>query len=423
MSKSAENSGKECLLGMRNIGSIDPFSIDDYISRGGYEGFKKALAMAPEAVVKVIGDSGLRGRGGAGFPTGMKWKFTAASEGTEKYAVCNADEGEPGTFKDRVLMEKDPHSYLEGLITAAYAVGAATGYIYIRGEYFLSIRRTREAIDSARTRGFLGQNILGSGYSLDVHIKLGGGSYLCGEESALIESLEGKRGYPRIKPPYPAEKGVFDKPTVVNNVETLAHVPEIIRHGAEWYRTMGTEKSPGTKMFTLCGDIVNPGCYETEMGLTLETLLHDLGGGIAGGKKLKTVLAGGAAGTFIPASQVDVRMDFDHLKERDFTLGSGALIVMAEDRCVKDMLEDILRFFQHESCGKCVPCRVGAKQLLELINKDGGKTGKDNEQRVKDILELSDMMFKTSLCPLGQSPLFPVKSAVDHFKAELLEAM
>lgn len=414
---------QQCKIAMRNTGRIDPFNIDNYIAQGGYEGFKKALDMSPDQVIKMIEDSGLRGRGGAGFPTGMKWKFTRASQGEEKFAVCNADEGEPGTFKDRILMEKDPHSYLEGLMIAAYAVGASVGYVYIRGEYYPSIRRTREAIENAKARGFLGKDILGSGYSLELYIKLGGGSYLCGEESALIESLEGKRGYPRIKPPYPAEKGVFDKPTVVNNVETLAHVPEIIRQGADWYKTMGTEKSPGTKMFTICGDVEKPGCVETEMGVPLEALIYDLAGGIRDNKKMKAVLAGGAAGTFIPPAYMKIAMDFDSLKEKDFLLGSGALIVMAEDRSLKDMLQDLLRFFHHESCGKCVPCRTGTLQLMELIKSYGNHMGRNSRERLDEIMSLSDLMFKTSLCPLGQSPYFPVKSALDHFKPELLHAM
>jgi NADH:ubiquinone oxidoreductase subunit F (NADH-binding) len=412
---------KECKIGLRNTGQIDPSSIDDYINRGGYEGLKKALSMDPQAVIDEISASGLRGRGGAGFPTGMKWKYTRASKDPEKYAVCNADEGEPGTFKDRVLMEQDPHSYLEGLMIAAYAVGAETAYSYIRGEYYPSIRATRDAIDAAKAKGFLGKNILGSDFSLDIHLKLGGGSYLCGEESALIESLEGKRGYPRIKPPYPAEIGAFGKPTVVNNVETLAHVPEILRKGAAWYRTMGTESSPGTKIFTISGDIQRPGCYETEMGVPLKELLFNLAGGIRHDKALKTVLVGGAAGTFIPARMVDAEMDFDGLKEKGFVLGSGALIVLAEDRCLKDFLQDLMRFFYDESCGKCVPCRIGSRQLMDMFKNSTSGNKSIKEGQLDKILNLANMMFRTSLCPLGQSPLFPVKSAIDHHKAELVQ--
>lgn len=297
MSTNNSVNSRERKIGLRNVGEVNPESISDYISRGGYEGFKKALRLDPATVAKEVEDAGLRGRGGAGFPTGMKWRFTRGSADPEKYVISNADEGEPGTFKDRVIMEQDPHSHIEGLMIAAYAVGASTAYIYIRGEYVKSIKQAYKAIEAARKKGFLGENILGSGYSLDMQIKLGGGSYLCGEESALIESLEGKRGYPRIKPPYPAEIGVFNKPTAVNNVETLSHVPEIIRRGASWYRTMGTEKSPGTKIFTVCGDVKNPGCYETEMGIPLREIIYDLAGGIRDNKLLKAVLVGGAAGT------------------------------------------------------------------------------------------------------------------------------
>jgi NADH:ubiquinone oxidoreductase subunit F (NADH-binding) len=413
---------KEHKIALRNVGEIDPGSIDQYIARGGYEGLKKALSMSPADVIKEIEASGLRGRGGAGFPTGAKWKYTQPAPGGSSYVICNADEGEPGTFKDRVLMEEDPHSYLEGLIIAAYAIGASTGYIYIRGEYYPSIRQTRKCIDEAKKKGFLGNQIQGTQFSLNIHIKLGGGSYLCGEESALIESLEGKRGYPRIKPPYPAEKGVFDRPTLVNNVETLAFVPEIIRHGAQWFKAIGTPKSPGTKIFTISGDVKRPGCYETAMGVSLRQLLDELAGGIADGKKLQTVLVGGAAGTFIPADKIDIAMDYDNLKENGFLLGSGALIVMNEERSVKDMLQDLLRFFHHESCGKCVPCRVGTRQLLDMVN-NGARAGENSEKHLQEILDLSVMMSKTSLCPLGQSPFFPIQSAIMHLKPQLLNAI
>ncbi len=403
-------------IGLRNRGIVDPLSISDYIKQGGYQGFKKALTMTPEAVIQQVMDSGLRGRGGAGFPTGSKWKYTRAANGPERFAICNADEGEPGTFKDRVLMEEDPHSYLEGLMIAAYAVGASKAFVYIRGEYYTSIQRTRSAIEAARKEKLLGNNILNSGYSLDIHIKLGGGSYLCGEESALIESLEGRRGYPRIKPPYPAEKGVFNKPTAVNNVETLSHVPEIMRHGAAWYRSMGTEKSPGTKIFTICGDIQKPGCYEAEMGIPLEKLLFDMAGGIKGNQTLKAVLVGGAAGTFIPQQFKTIAMDFDSLKANQFTLGSGALIVISNARPMKAILSEILRFFHHESCGKCVPCRVGTRQLQDMAEKG-------NALPLDAMMTLSQLMFDTSLCPLGQSPIFPVRSAFQHFKPELSGTM
>ncbi|MCP5052914.1 MAG: NADH-quinone oxidoreductase subunit NuoF, partial [bacterium] len=414
---------REQKIGLRNVGHISPHSIADYIARGGYEGFRKALRMTPDMVVKEVEDSGLRGRGGAGFPTGTKWKFTRASADPVKYVISNADEGEPGTFKDRVIMEGDPHTHIEGLMIAAYAVGAPIAYIYIRGEFYESIDKAYEAIEAAKKKGFLGENILGSGFSLDMQIKLGGGSYLCGEESALIESLEGKRGYPRIKPPYPAQIGVFDKPTAVNNVETLSHVPEIIRHGASWYRTMGTEKSPGTKIFTVCGDVQKPGCYETEMGTPLREIIYEMAGGIRDGKLLKAVLVGGAAGTFLPTHYIDISMDYDSLKEKEFVLGSGALIVMAEDKSIKDTLQDITRFFHHESCGKCVPCRVGTRQLQDMMKPGDSCDDVYYEQLLDRMLKLSDMMDKTSLCPLGQSPIFAVRSALDHFRPELIKTM
>ncbi len=406
-------------IALRNVGQINPTSIHDYINNGGYEGFKKVLFMDRNEVITEISASRLRGRGGAGFSTGSKWKFTHAATNLPKYVICNADEGEPGTFKDRVLLEEDPHSCLEGLMIAAYAVGASTGYFYIRGEYYLAIHRIRQAITDAHTHGLLGENILDSRFTLEIYIKLGGGSYLCGEESALIESLEGKRGFPRIKPPYPAEKGVFKRPTLVNNVETLTHVPEIIRKGAPWYCSMGTEQAPGTKIFTICGDIKVPGCYEAPMGIRLTELLFDTAGGMRENKKLKAVLVGGAAGTFLPPQYVDIQMDYESLKEKGFLLGSGALIVLNEDRSIKDFLQDLLRFFHHESCGKCVPCRVGSRQLLDII-KD--KT-KEKELRLNQLLDLAGMMFKTSLCPLGQSPIFPVRTAITHFKPELLMTM
>lgn len=398
-------------IAMRHVGQINPYSIHDYLDRGGYEGFKKALQMEPTAIIAEISEARLRGRGGAGFPTGSKWKYTHAAANVPKYVICNADEGEPGTFKDRVLMEEDPHSCLEGLLIAAYAVGANSGYFYIRGEYFLAIQRLRQAITDAKGHGLLGENILGSGFSLEIYIKLGGGSYLCGEESALIESLEGKRGFPRIKPPYPAEKGVFNHPTLVNNVETLTHVPEIIRHGALWYRSIGTEQSPGTKIFTICGDVKCPGSFEVPMGTPLKELLYEAAGGIANDKALKAVLVGGAAGTFLPPAYIDISMDYDSLKKKGFLLGSGALIVLHEDRSIKDFLQDLLRFFHHESCGKCVPCRIGTRHLWDMM--------KENELPLQPLLDLAEVMAKTSLCPLGQSPIFPVQSAITHFKPEL----
>jgi len=332
-----------------------------------------------------------------------------------RYIVCNADEGEPGTFKDRIIMEQDPHLLIEGMIIAAYAVGAEKGYIYIRGEYHQSVDMVCKALADAAKRGFLGNNILDSGYSLGIEIKLGGGSYLCGEEFALLESIEGKRGYPRIKPPYPAEKGLFGMPTLINNVETLSHIPAIILNGVDWYKSIGTEKSPGTKIFSISGDVKNPGYFEVEMGINLKELIYNLAGGIKDRKKFKAALIGGAAGTFVPESFLRISMDFDSLQQKDAVLGSGAVIVMAEDRSILDMLHSILRFFGHESCGKCVPCRVGTQQLLMLLEKIIADRD-NNGYSIDALLEQSELMAKTSLCPLGQSPVLPIRSAIQHFR-------
>lgn len=423
---------KETRIILKNIGIIDPESIDDYMAAGGYEGLKKALTMDSFAIIEEMLEAGLRGRGGAGFSTGMKKKFTSqgCQDCPQRYVVVNADEGEPGTFKDRVIMEQDPHLYLEGTMIAAYAIKATKAYVYIRGEYSLSIHRTRKAIEAAYQKGFLGKDILGSGFDLDVEIKLGAGSYLCGEELTMLESLEGKRGNPRIKPPFPAEKGVFGMPTLVNNVETLANVPGIVLHGKDWYRQYGTDRSPGTKVFTISGQVKSPGYYEAEMGVTLRQLIDDLAGGMAEGKSFKAALLGGAAGTFVDSSMLDERMTFDNLREKEATLGSGAVIVLAGEDPVYDTLLNCLRFFKHESCGKCVPCRVGTSLLVKeaeyLRNRsehsngteDGGEKGR-KRQMLANMVRESEIMAATSLCPLGQSPILPLKSAVKYFAEEL----
>ncbi|CAB1059078.1 NADH-ubiquinone oxidoreductase chain F (EC [Olavius sp. associated proteobacterium Delta 1] len=411
----------EYRIALKNAGRISPENIEDYIAAGGYNALIKALQMPPEKIVYELIQSGLRGRGGAGFSTGMKKKFTSEAScillECMRYIVCNADEGEPGTFKDRIIMEQDPHLLIEGLIIAAYAVGAEKGYIYIRGEYHTSVDMIRKALANAAGHGFLGDNILGSNYSLDIAVKLGAGSYLCGEEFTLLESIEGKRGYPRIKPPYPAEKGLFGMPTLINNVETLCHIPDIILNGADWYKNIGTEKSPGTKIFSISGDVNNPGNFEVEMGLKLRKLIYNLAGGIKDGKKFKAALIGGAAGTFVPQTYLGISMDFESLQEKAFVMGSGAIIVMAEDRSIVDMLHSILRFLGHESCGKCVPCRVGTRQLLMLLEKIlAGGPNKSSE--IDALLEQSELMAKTSLCPLGQSPVLPIGSALQHFRKD-----
>lgn len=410
-------------IALKNVGHINPAKIEDYIAQGGYNAIKQALQMPPEKIIYELIQSGLRGRGGAGFSTGLKKKFT--SEATcvllecMRYIVCNADEGEPGTFKDRIIMEGDPHLLIEGMIIAAYAVGAQKGYIYIRGEYHKSIDMICKALGQAKASGFLGDNILGSDYSLDIDVKLGGGSYLCGEELTLLESIEGKRGYPRIKPPYPAEKGLFGMPTLINNVETLSHIPDIILNGAKWYKSIGTDQSPGTKIFSISGDVKNPGNFETEMGVTLEELIFDLAGGIKDDKKFKAALIGGAAGTFVPKSFLDVGMDFESLQAKDTVLGSGAVIVLAEDKSILEMLLSILRFFGHESCGKCVPCRVGTRQLIMSVEKMIADRDIAHSDDIDALVEQSQLMAKTSLCPLGQSPVLPIRSAARHFRREL----
>ncbi len=412
---------KETRITLKNIGKINPESIDEYIAAGGYEGLKKALTMEPFSIIDEMLEAGLRGRGGAGFSTGMKQRFTSRScqACPQRYIVVNADEGEPGTFKDRVIMEQDPHLYLEGTIIAAYSIRATKGYIYLRGEYYDSIAKTRKAIADAYKYGYLGKNILGSGFDFDVEIRLGAGSYLCGEELTMLESLEGKRGNPRIKPPFPAEKGVFGAPTLVNNVETLANVPLIVKNGKEWYRQFGTGRSQGTKIFTVSGKVARPGYYEVELGITLRQLIDELCGGMSGRKPFKAALLGGAAGTFVDAGMLDEKMTYDNLKEKGATLGSGAVIVLDEDDSVYEALRSCLRFFKHESCGKCVPCRVGTTMMvrdLEML-KNGVK---DKEALVQKLVKDSKMIASTSLCPLGQSPILPMESAARYFTLELV---
>jgi NADH:ubiquinone oxidoreductase subunit F (NADH-binding) len=411
---------KETRITLKNVGKINPESIEEYIAAGGYQGLRKALTMDPYSIIDEILEAGLRGRGGAGFSTGTKKKFTSQSCQTcpQRYVVVNADEGEPGTFKDRVIMEKDPHLYLEGTIIAAYSIRATKGYIYLRGEYYDSIDKTEKAIKAAYEKGFLGKNILGTGFDFDLEIRLGAGSYLCGEELTMLESLEGKRGNPRIKPPFPAEKGVFDAPTLVNNVETLATVPSIVENGTNWYRQFGTERSTGTKIFTISGKVKKPGYYEVEMGVSLRQLIWDLAGGMSGDKPFKAALLGGAAGTFVDASMLDERMTYDNLREKEATLGSGAVMVMEEGDSVYDMLHNCLRFFKHESCGKCVPCRVGTSMLVKEADKLRNGVP-DKKALLNQMVRESEIMAATSLCPLGQSPILPLKSAAHYFAEEL----
>ncbi len=416
MPRSESAVGRETRIVLENCGHIDPARLDQAVAAGAYGAIQKILKAEtpPSDVIDAVKRSGLRGRGGAGFPTGTKWSFTASGE--TKYIVCNADEGEPGTFKDRLILEGDPHRVLEGMMIAGYAVGASKGYVYIRGEYEQSIARIRKAIDDARRAGYLGDRVLGSAFSFDIEIKKGAGAYVCGDETALLESMEGKRGYPRIKPPYPGSVGFWDKPTVVNNVETLANVPPIILRGADAFRSVGTAKSPGTKVYLLIGLVRKPGAVEAPMGTSLRSLLEDFAGGVRGGKPFKGALVGGAAGAFVGPSALDMTMDFDGPKEHGAVLGSGAILVLDEDASVVELLHEVLRFFQHESCGQCVPCRVGSRVLVTLSQRIVSGCGTPDD--LDRLVEVAKTMQVGSLCPLGQSPILPVNTAIETFREE-----
>ena len=373
--------------------------------------------MKPEGVIEEIKNSGLTGRGGAAFSTGMKWDFARRAAGDMKYIICNADEGEPGTFKDRLILEGDPHKLIEGMMIAGYAVGASMGYVYIRGEYTLSIERLEKAISQAREYGILGDNIFESGFAFDLAVMKGAGAYVCGEETALIESLEGKRGHPRNKPPYPVTEGLWGKPTVVNNVETLSNVPEIMKNGAEWYRGYGTDKCPGTKVYTIIGNVATPGLIEAEMGTTLRDIIYEYAGGIKEGKKFKGALVGGAAGAFLGPEMLDVQMDFNNLREYAAVLGSGAILVMDENADVISMLQSVLHFFKHESCGHCVPCRLGTGQLVKIVDRIA--SGKGSQEDIDKMVRISEVMRDTSFCPLGQSLVLPISSSLKYFRDDI----
>jgi len=412
-----EKVAEETRIVLQNVGEIDPMNIEEYIARDGYFALAKVLKeMKPEDVIDEIKESGLRGRGGAGFPTGLKWEFTAKASGDQKYVLCNADEGEPGTFKDRLIMEGDPHSLIEGMIIAGYAVGATKGYIYIRGEYYGSIDTIRKAIEDAYEYGFLGENILGSGFSFDLSVRLGAGAYVAGEETALIESIEGKPAKPRLKPPYPPTFGLFGKPTVVNNVETFVNVPRIILKGADWFKSFGTESSPGTKVFSLVGNVVKKGIVEVPLGTTVRDLIFKFGGGVEGGRKLKIVQTGGTAGTFIGPDKLDVPLDYDSYQNYGVSLGSGVILVADETHCAVDLALNTMRFYEHESCGKCTPCREGTKlavQILERISKGQGK-----KEDLELLREIAKAAGETSFCGLGQSIPVPLLSILENFKEE-----
>jgi NADH-quinone oxidoreductase subunit F len=393
--------------------------LSEYEASGGYQGLRAALGMSPAAVIAEVKASGLVGRGGAAFPTGIKWEGAAQASGQTKYVVCNADESEPGTFKDRVLMEEDPQRLLEGMLIAAYAIGAPKGYIYVRGEYPQAYEALEAAVEEARQAGYLGPDILGAGFGFDVELRLGAGAYICGEETALFESIEGKRGFPRIKPPFPTTHGLFGQPTVINNVETLCNVPYILKHGAQAYQQIGTQKSPGTKLFCLSGDVTRPGLYEVEFGVSLRYLLQDMAGGVRDRRKLQAILFGGAAGAFATPEQLDVEMSFEGLRAAGLPLGSGVVLVIDETRDLRQVLLGLGRFFAHESCGKCYPCQLGTQRQYEILQRvaDGATLPGDAER----LADVGWTMSDASICGLGQTAASATLSAL-RLWPELFEA-
>ena len=410
---------KQHRVALRNCGVIDPENIEEYIAYDGYRALAKALTeMTPQDVIQTVIDSGLRGRGGGGFPTGRKWSFTAANQADQKYVVCNADEGDPGAFMDRSVLEGDPHCIVEAMAICGYATGATEGYVYVRAEYPIAVGRLQKAIDDARAYGLLGKNIFGSGFDFDLFIRLGAGAFVCGEETALMTSIEGNRGEPRPRPPYPAVKGLFGKPTTENNVETFANIPQIILNGAEFFNTMGTEKSKGTKVFALGGKINNTGLVEVPMGTTLREIIEDIGGGIPNGKKFKAAQSGGPSGGCLPASLLDIEIDYDNLVAKGAMMGSGGLIVMDEDDCMVDIAKFFLKFTVDESCGKCTPCRVGTRRLLEILEKI--TSGKGTMEDLDRMEKLCHYIKENSLCGLGQTAPNPVLSTYQFFKDEYI---
>ena len=410
---------KQYRVVLRNCGVIDPEKIEDYIARDGYKALEKVLfEMTPEQVVEEMLKSGLRGRGGAGFPTGMKWKFAQQQPKGQKYMVCNADEGDPGAYMDRSTLEGDPHSILEAMTIAGFAIGASKGYIYIRAEYPLAIQRLEIAIKQARDLGLLGEKILGSDFDFDIELRFGAGAFVCGEETALLQSIEGNRGMPKPRPPFPAVKGLWGRPTVINNVETLANIPVIINKGAEWFSKIGTETSKGTKVFALTGKVNNSGLIEVPMGTTLREIIFDIGGGIRGGHEFKAAQTGGPSGGIIPPQFLDTPIDYENLAKIGSIMGSGGLIVMDETDCVVDIAKFYLDFTVDESCGKCSPCRIGGRKLLNYLNKI--TDGRGVEDDIKQLEAISDAMCKASLCGLGQTAANPVKSTLRYFMDEYM---
>lgn len=426
--------GQQVLIALENAGKIDPGSLQEYELAGGFQALRRALHRKPEEIFQEVIGSGLQGRGGAGFPTGVKEKLTEESicgACGPKYVVCNADEGEPGTFKDRAIMERDPHKVIEGILISAYAIGAEKTYIYIRGEYIESIRRIRRAVENCYSAGYLGARILDTSFSLEVDIRLGAGSYLCGEELTLLESLEGKRGYPRIKPPFPAEYGLFGAPTLINNVETFAHIPYVVQHGAAEYRRLGMPDSPGTKIFTISGDVEQPGFHEVELGTTLRQLIDEKCGGMRafnqsgepqssqGTHKFQAALIGGAAGSLVSEELLDTPLGYKSLKEHGAVLGSGAIIVFDETRDLAEQLQAVMGFFRHESCGKCIPCRIGTALLVQMAEQMAALPSGSRGEILNEMTREAEYMDRTSLCPLGKSPILSLKSAQHFFGAAL----
>lgn len=411
---------KQKRIALKNCGIIDPEEIDEYIAFDGYKALEQVLtSMSQDDVINEITESGLRGRGGAGFPTGKKWLFTKQAEGDQKYVVCNADEGDPGAFMDRSILEGDPHSVLEAMEIAGYSVGADKGYIYVRAEYPIAVQRLRVAIDQAREYGLLGKNIFGTDFSFDIEIRLGAGAFVCGEETALLESIEGRRGQPRVKPPYPANSGLWGKPTLINNVETYANITRIILNGAKWYASIGTEKSKGTKVFALGGNVNNIGLVEVPMGTTLREIVFDIGGGIPNGREFKAAQTGGPSGGCIPKEHLDTPIDYESLSNIGSMMGSGGLIVMDDSKCMVNIAKFYLDFTVSESCGKCTPCRIGTKRMLEIL--DRMCEGKAEEDDLYKLEKLALNIKKSAICGLGQTAPNPVLSTLKYFRDEYME--
>jgi bidirectional [NiFe] hydrogenase diaphorase subunit len=411
---------RQTAIVLENSGRIDPEKIEEYIAADGYQALVRALTeMAPAQIVQEVSKSGLRGRGGAGYPTGLKWGTVAKTIGTRKYVICNADEGDPGAFMDRSVLESDPHRVLEGMIVAGYAVGASQGYIYVRAEYPLAIKRLQAAIRDARRLGFLGSQICNAKFSFDIEIRIGGGAFVCGEETALIASIEGRRGTPRPRPPFPAQSGLWELPTLINNVESFANIPTILRRGGEWYASLGTKKSKGTKVFALCGKVRNVGLIEVPMGTTLRQIIFEIGGGVPEGHRFKAVQTGGPSGGCIPEQFLDLPVDYESLKEVGSIMGSGGMIVMDDSACMVNVARYFMEFCMSESCGKCIPCRAGTAQMFELLTRM--TSGIATPQDLELLEDLCDMVSSTSLCGLGQSAPNPVLSTLRYFREEYTE--